>query len=118
MAAATVKAVADRPGVSFERERELLARMTELADAARGIPDARVKHLITWARAHKDRRVLIFTEYADTKRYLEKQLRAALTPGRDSDPRIATFHGGMPRTRAKRSSAPSTRICRTSAARS
>jgi len=69
--------------------------MTELASGGRSIPDARVKHLITWARAHKDRRVLIFTEYADTKRYLEKQLRAALTPGRDGDPSIATFHGGM-----------------------
>ena len=96
IAAATVKADMDRPGVSFDRERGLLARMTELANAARSIPDARVKHLITWARAHKDRRVLIFTEYADTKRYLEKQLRAALTPGRDSDSSIATFHGGMP----------------------
>ena len=39
--------------------------------------------------------MLIFTEYADTKRYLEKQLRAALTPGREADPMIATFHGGM-----------------------
>lgn len=38
---------------------------------------------------------MIFTEYADTKRYLERQLRAALTPGREDDPRVATFHGGM-----------------------
>jgi superfamily II DNA or RNA helicase len=95
IAAATVKADTDRPNLSFDRERGLLVRMTELANTARSIPDARVKHLIIWARAHKDRRVLIFTEYADTKRYLEKQLRAALTPGRDNDPSIATFHGGM-----------------------
>jgi hypothetical protein len=39
--------------------------------------------------------VLIFTEFADTKRYLEKQLRSALTPRREADPLIATFHGGM-----------------------
>jgi hypothetical protein len=39
--------------------------------------------------------MLIFTEYADTKRYLERQLRNLLTPGREDDPRIATFHGGM-----------------------
>ena len=39
--------------------------------------------------------MLIFTEYADTKRYLEKQLRAALTPGREAIRCIATFHGGM-----------------------
>jgi superfamily II DNA or RNA helicase len=80
----------------FARERALLAQMTEVADAARGLPDARVNHLVDWIRANKDRRVLIFTEYGDTKRYLEKQLRAKLTPGRESDPLIATFHGGMP----------------------
>jgi SNF2 family DNA or RNA helicase len=80
---------------AFAVERDLLARMTDLAEAARGRPDGRVKYLIAWIRAHPGR-VLIFTEYADTKRYLERQLRAALTPGRESDPMIATFHGGMP----------------------
>jgi len=79
----------------FARERELLARMTDLAETARGRPDARVLYLVDWMKTQR-RRVLIFTEYADTKRYLEKQLRAALTPGRESDPMIATFHGGMP----------------------
>jgi len=79
----------------FARERELLARMTEVAEAARGVADARVHHLAAWAKAHGNERVLIFTEYADTKRYLERQLRALLTPGREGDPAIATFHGGM-----------------------
>ena len=96
MEAATVKALAGSHGESVSRERGLLAEMTEVANAARARPDARVRHLIEWAKAHRGRRVLIFTEYADTKRYLEKQLRAALTPGRESDPSIATFHGGMP----------------------
>jgi hypothetical protein len=68
--------------------------MTEVADAARGLPDARVRHLVDWSKKH-GRRVLLFTEYSDTKRYLEKQLRAALTPGREADPLIATYHGGM-----------------------
>ena len=84
----------DRPD-PLARERTLLARMTDVAETARGLPDSRVKHLVTWIKDHP-RRVLIFTEYADTKRYLEKQLRTALTPGRESDPLIATFHGGMP----------------------
>jgi hypothetical protein len=95
MAAATARAMPAAPADAFARERALLSRMTELANAARGLPDARVRHLASWIRAHPDRRVLIFTEYADTKRYLEKQLRAVLTPGREADPRIATFHGGM-----------------------
>jgi SNF2 family DNA or RNA helicase len=94
--AATAKAAADAPAAALKRERDLLARMTDVANAARGLPDSRVKHLMDWAKKHKDQRVLIFTEYADTKRYLEKQLRAALTPGRENDPSIATFHGGMP----------------------
>ena len=80
---------------AFARERALLARMTEVAEAARGLADARVTHLVDWVNGHKDQRVLIFTEYADTKRYLEKQLRAQLK-AREGDPRIAAFHGGMP----------------------
>ena len=39
--------------------------------------------------------MLVFTEWNDTKRYLERQLRAALTPGREDDPLIAVYHGGM-----------------------
>ena len=89
-----------RPGVDpLARERALLAQMTEAAEIARGKADARVRHLVDWCKKNPDKRVLIFTEYADSKRYLEKQLRAALTPGQDADPRIATFHGGMTRAR-------------------
>jgi SNF2 family DNA or RNA helicase len=95
MEAATVKAHVAAPAAAFQRERELLDRMQQLANAARGLPDAKVRHLVEWVRSHPGQRVLIFTEYADTKRYLEKQLRAALTPGKEGDPSIATFHGGM-----------------------
>jgi ERCC4-related helicase len=93
--AATAKASVASPAEALQRERELLDRMMELANAARGVADAKVKHLVEWVKTHRDQRVLIFTEYADTKRYLEKQLRAALTPGKEGDPSIATFHGGM-----------------------
>lgn len=94
MDAATARTFAGGDSSSFAQERALLARMTEIAEAARGQADARVKCLVNWIREHPDRRVLIFTEYADTKRYLEKQLRAQLTT-REGDPLIATFHGGM-----------------------
>ncbi len=86
---------ASSPEGGLARERDLLARMTDLANAARGTADAKVRHLVEWVQGHPNERVLVFTEYADTKRYLEKQLRAILTPGREADPRIATFHGGM-----------------------
>jgi SNF2 family DNA or RNA helicase len=95
MEEATAKTVAAAAPDVFARERDLLSRMTQMAEGARGAPDRRVKHLVEWIKTHPGRRVLIFTEYADTKRYLEKQLRAALTPGREADPMIATFHGGM-----------------------
>jgi superfamily II DNA or RNA helicase len=95
MEAATARSVGPASADAFARERDLLARMTELAETARGRPDERVKRLAQWAKDNPGKRVLIFTEYADTKRYLEKQLRASLTPGREADPMIATFHGGM-----------------------
>jgi hypothetical protein len=78
----------------FAREQQLLDDMTEIAEATCGLPDARVKKLIAWVRQHmcpdlgtpgaswNDTRVLIFSEYDDTKRYLKQQLDAALA---DSD---------------------------------
>jgi superfamily II DNA or RNA helicase len=106
------------------RERALLDRMTEIAEASRGLPDARVRFLVDFLRNHacpdlpplgssshgqkpaqwssppEDdkaavRRILIFTEYADTKRWLDEQLRAALAGTDRADDRVATFHGGM-----------------------
>ena len=88
-------------------ERALLAEMATIADAARHLPDARVRRLIAWlkdnlcptlgqdgARWH-DRRVLLFTEYADTKRYLMQQLAAAVDGSDQAELRIGAFHGGM-----------------------
>ena len=68
----------------FDREQQLLDEMTELADKARFQPDGRVKKLTEWIRAEQlkdgkhwtDLRVIIFTEYDDTKRYLVNQLNA------------------------------------------
>ena len=93
------------------RERALLDRMTEIAEAARGLPDPRVRHLVAWIREKccpagkwltppvddrsAVRRVLVFTELGDTKRYLDEQLRTLLARTDRADERIATFHGGM-----------------------
>ncbi|HMV67465.1 MAG TPA: DISARM system SNF2-like helicase DrmD, partial [Myxococcota bacterium] len=88
-------------------ELALLDRMADVARRARHLQDARVRHLVDWIRTNQcpnlgqpgaawlPRRVLIFTEYADTKRYLEQQLAEALR-GSDRDAlRVATFHGGI-----------------------
>ncbi|MDX2271009.1 MAG: DISARM system SNF2-like helicase DrmD [Cyanobacteriota bacterium] len=89
------------------KELELLEEMTQIAERSRHQPDSKVKKLGDWIRqnlcpkmgspgaAWMPTRVLIFTEYADTKRYLEQQL-SSLIAGSDRDyDRIGTFHGGM-----------------------
>ena len=67
-------------------ELGLLDEMADIANRARYEPDSRVRHLVAWVKTHlcpdhdapdarwNDRRVLIFTEYTDTKRYLVQQL--------------------------------------------
>ena len=95
------------PADEMGPELALLDEMAGIANQARYEPDSRVRHLLAWVKAHlcpdlgtpdarwNDRRVLLFTEYTDTKRYLVQQLQAAIA-GSDRDPeRIMTFHGGI-----------------------
>lgn len=112
---AVAAATAAGGGRPSDREVDLLARMEELAERSRRLPDARVRWLMDWIRRElcpglpplgtqstgapagwSPRRVVIFTEYADTKRYLEQQLRAATGATEQGDERVQTFHGGMP----------------------
>lgn len=94
-------------------ERALLDEMASIAEAARHVADPRVKKLLEWIRANlvdsssgaprwNRRRLLVFTEFTDTMRYLAAQLRSALAAvDRDSgadvriEERIAVFHGGL-----------------------
>lgn len=89
----------------FAREQQLLDEMTELAETSRFLPDARVRSIIRWISANmclnlssrgaawNDTRVIIFTEYDDTKRYLVQQLTSALAETDRAEERIAVFHG-------------------------
>ncbi|KQN76655.1 DISARM system SNF2-like helicase DrmD [Sphingomonas sp. Leaf62] len=69
-------------------ERDHALAMLAIADAARGGPDARVRWIIDWARSHlldddgrwRDRRLILFTEYEDTRRWLQRQLSVLLDP--------------------------------------
>jgi superfamily II DNA or RNA helicase len=98
------------------QEPRLLDEMTEIAETARGLPDARVRKLVDWIRENmcpelpplgtlrvegpparwNDTRAIIFTEYDDTKRYLFQQLTAALTTTDRAAERIAVYHGPTP----------------------
>ncbi|HEY1067836.1 MAG TPA: DISARM system SNF2-like helicase DrmD, partial [Pirellulales bacterium] len=99
------------PQDSGEGEK-LLRDMTSIADAHRGLPDARVRKLLEWIGANlladkrrwNERRLLIFTEYEDTLRYLRQQLEAALARTDRADERIDVYRGSTPaadRTRVK-----------------
>jgi superfamily II DNA or RNA helicase len=97
---------------TFADEQKLLDQMTEVAEGVRGEPDARIKKLIEWIEQKmcpglrrrdggptphwNDARVIIFTEYDDTKRYLQGQLATAIAHTDRADERIAIFHGPTP----------------------
>jgi hypothetical protein len=92
---------------------DLLKRMRALADRARRQPDGKSRALLAWmrdalcpgightgelppdARAWTDRRVIVFTEYGDTKRYLQEILGEAVAGTDHADQRILVLHGGM-----------------------
>jgi len=92
----------------FAHEQKLLEEMTEIAEQARGKSDARTARLIEWIRDKmcpdlgkpgakwNDTRVLIFTEYDDTKRYLLGRLEAAINNSDRAETRIQVFHGPTP----------------------
>lgn len=94
-------------GAITPEEISLLDQMVRLATAHRYEPDARVKALRQWIKANLcpdlgkpnaqwlDRRVLIFTEYTDTKRYLEQQLGEIIAGSDQAEERIGVFQGGM-----------------------
>lgn len=106
MAAATSQTLASDASL-MEPELKLLDEMAAIATKRRYDPDTRVQHLLDWIRANQcpdlgregakwlPRRVLIFTEYADTKRYLQQQLASALRATDRASDRVATFHGGI-----------------------
>jgi len=97
------------------RAAAILDEMLALAERHQRTPDAKVLALLDWIRTHqcpaaipgggtpkskRDRRwtgtrVLIFTEYGDTRRYLVDLLQAAFRHTDDGELRIAQLYGGM-----------------------
>jgi ERCC4-related helicase len=87
------------------KEADLLAEMEALAAEHRALPDARIRRLREWIRREmcpqlgspgaqwNDRRLIIFTEFDDTRRYIEQQLRGAIADTDRAEERIAIFHG-------------------------
>ena len=89
-------------------ELAAVAEMRQIAEGSRADPDARIRHLIDWigsemvpglgrgGQAWSERRLLIFTEYEDTRRWIERLLREAIADTEDAEARIAVFTGATP----------------------
>ena len=97
------------PGLNaLQNELELVDEMLCIAEASRYERDARVVKLLEWIEKNmcpdllsgcssaprwNDRRVIIFTEYEATRRYLEQRLNEAISHTDEGERRTATFTG-------------------------
>jgi SNF2 family DNA or RNA helicase len=89
-----------------QSDQQLLEEMARIANSHRHRPDPRIAKLADWLKQHlcpglgsadlqwQPTRLLLFTDYVDTKRYLERQLQELLGE-EEADRRVASFSGGM-----------------------
>jgi superfamily II DNA or RNA helicase len=112
---ATASASGAPASADVSLERQLLNDMTRVAEQHRHKPDARITWLIEWLQANccpgirlpgnpspqpgaawSPLRLIIFTEYEDTARYLRTQLEAAFGGTDRAEARLEVFHGPTP----------------------
>lgn len=111
--AAQVAALSRRLEAPSETARRLLAEMLDLAERHRDAADAKARALLGWIREHQcpaaglggkptpaerrwsERRVIVFTEFGDTLRHLERLLGAAFEGTERGGERVMSFRGGM-----------------------
>ncbi|TXL71235.1 DEAD/DEAH box helicase [Vineibacter terrae] len=98
--AATALGVADAAADDLRAELAAVEAMLALAERHASRPDARVDWLVAWIKANllagsawNRRRLIVFTEYEDTRRWLERRLREALADTDRADDRIGVFTG-------------------------
>ena len=103
VADATLLAAAAVTGI--EAELILVRDMEQIAETHRDRPDRRIAWLLEWieqemcpglstgGRTWTGTRLLIFTEWEATRRYIERKLRAAISHTDHADSRIAVYSG-------------------------
>ncbi len=98
--AASALGAADAAQVDLRAELAAVDAMLAIAERAAAQPDARVRWLTDWIKANlltgqswNRRRLIIFTEYEDTRRWLERRLREAIEGTELADDRIGIFTG-------------------------
>jgi Helicase conserved C-terminal domain/SNF2-related domain len=98
----TASALGNAGAVGDELRAELQAvdAMLDLAKQYAQRPDARVAWLVEWIRRHmmqdgrwNERRLILFTEFEDTRRWLERRLLEALDGTDRIDERVGVFTG-------------------------
>jgi hypothetical protein len=107
--AASVIGAIDASPSDLREELAAVDEMLALAEHAALKPDARVHWLVQWIKTTflsgstwNNRRLIIFTEWEDTRRWLERRLREALAETDQVDDRIAVFTGTTGRIAARR----------------
>jgi superfamily II DNA or RNA helicase len=106
VAAATVVAERNTTAARLKAELAAVDAMLAVAEAHATKPDARVRRLTKWINENlvpngrwNERRIIIFTEFEDTRRWVERRLREAIADTDQADDRIGVFTGA---TSAKR----------------
>ena len=100
VAAATVVAERNTTATQLKSELAAVDAMLAVAEPHATKPDARVRWLTKWINENlvpngrwNERRVIIFTEFEDTRRWLERRLREAIADTDQADDRIGVFTG-------------------------
>ena len=104
--AATLAGGAGATPGDIHAELAAVDEMLAFAESHANRQDARVRWLLEWIRtnmldgaAWNTRRLIVFTEYEDTRRWLERRLREALDETDRADDRIGVFTGATPSDR-------------------
>lgn len=98
--AASIVGASGASAPDLTKEMAAVDEMLVIAARAAPKPDARAQWLAQWiksncfsGKAWNSRRLIIFTEWEDTRRWLEKRLREAIEGTDLADDRIAIFTG-------------------------
>lgn len=91
----------DSETVLLKAESELLQEMFKIAEKNRYQKDGKITYLQNWISENQcpdkknwnELRLIIFTEYEDTKNYIKNQLEQYFEDQNDFNDRVAIFHG-------------------------
>ena len=98
--AASAVGAANASAADLRAELAAVDEMLAIAEPVALKPDARVRWLVQWIKDNllsgqnwNNRRLIIFTEWEDTRRWIERRLKEALAETDRGDERIAVFTG-------------------------